>query len=191
MNPNKNLYELATRILLLEEIPLSKVRFAKTIYFVHKALIQKNILTDDYIQYYRMPLGPVPFGFMTLDSDYSDIITEKIPTGLSYNSILYSTISKRKEIDTLNISIKNILNDLKNVSTSELIDSSHLDKSWVDNLNGTLYTMSKEDYDNKLPFNKSPSAAVNEDQSIQANLVRGMVKDIVDESTDLEYPSNE
>lgn len=192
-----NLSRLATTILRLEKEPISKVRFAKTIYFVHKELIRIGKAKPSEIEYMRMPLGPVPFGFMTLEQDNPMISISKVFTGLAYNASQYSLQKKRlfqKNIFTeFDNEIREILNRLRIMSTSELVELSHKDTSWKNNVNGMVYTISEEDMATKLPSYRKASIGTSDtdNQLLQASLVKGMIKDIVDESTDLEHPDHD
>ena len=188
------LYDLAKIILLLEKEPITKVRFAKTIYFVHKELINRGFCSVTEIQYVRMPLGPVPSGFMTLTVEYPDIISKAFSTGLPYNSTVYSTPPNKKRLlfnrkpNPLEKVIGEILDTLRSVTTSSLIEISHRDPSWISNSNGYTYTISEADLKNPLPQKGIHTRSGDDNQLIQASLVRGMIDDIVSESTDLEYP---
>lgn len=194
---NMNLSDLAIAILRLEDKPISKVRFAKTIYFVHKELIRLGKSSPVDIEYIRMPLGPVPFGFMTLSIDNPEILVEKIFTGLAYNTSQYTLRKKkvfRKSINNeLDGDIASVLGNLRPMTTAELVELSHDDKSWKDNVNGHVYTISKDDLKKEIPHRRSVSGRSGEsdDQRLQASLVQGMIDDIVSESTDLEHPTND
>lgn len=188
------LHDLAKLILVIEDNGISKVRFAKTIYFVHKELIKLNIASADDIRYIRMPLGPVPDGFMTLVDDYSDIITEVEETGLVYNSLKYKLKKKRFSKKPLQNQLYQIadklLFDLDAVSTSELVRISHEEPSWKNHLNSQIYTISEKDLANVFPKRHKRKSLGLENQQIQASLVMGMLEDIVNESTALEYPDD-
>ncbi len=85
----KYLLSIAKQVLSSQAEGLSKVRFAKTLYFVHKTLVQKNLSNVKDLGFIRMPLGPVPIGFMEL-ADSPEIKTSDIPTPLIYNQLQYS-----------------------------------------------------------------------------------------------------
>lgn len=185
------LYQLAKIILLVEKEGLSKVRFAKIIYFVHKELVRLEAMNRNELQYIRMPLGPVPDGFMKLDA-YPGIKVEIKPSGLSYNSAIYklawpSGFSIKR--NALFIKIEEILAKLHRISTSDLVEISHKEPSWLRHKNSELYFISSEDMNNPFPV-ASRQAKLDENQSIQASLIKGMLEDIINESTDLEYPRN-
>jgi len=191
-----NLSDLATTILRIEQLPISKVRFAKTIYFVHKELIRLKLSTNLEIEYIRMPLGPVPFGFMELAANNPLIVVTKLFTGLAYNTSQYSLRKRRLSVgnkSNLDLAVKNALDKLRIMTTSELVELSHKDPSWINNANGRLFSISNKDLDNSLPFRfKSSNASSEEDdQLLQASLVQGMIHDIVNESTDLEHPADD
>lgn len=189
-----DLYHLSKVILSIKANGISKVRFAKIIYFVHKELIRINALTANDIKYIRMPLGPVPDGFMTLTVEHDDIIKKSSPSGLSYNSETYMLKRKfallPKPKNELYVDIKKILLALDEVSTSDLIESSHHEPSWINHSNGQIFSITSKDLKNGLPVTKIGSNAFLENQKIQASLVKGMIEDIVNESTDLEYPTD-
>lgn len=187
-----NLHTIAKLILTIEPTGLSKVRFAKTIYFVHKELIRKNLVPANDLEYIRMPLGPVPNGFMTLSKDFPDIRSSIVPSQLSYNAVEF-TIDKPRRLWTgkknpLYQTIESILADLRSVSTSLLVESSHMDESWRTHKNGDLYYIQESDLKNILPVRGDTKRLDSDDQLLQASLVKGMIDDIVKESTDLEYP---
>ena len=191
-----NLSRLAIAILRLEKKSISKVRFAKTIYFVHKELIRLGKATSSDIYYIRMPLGPVPDGFMKLELSNPVIQVVKVFTGLAYNTSQYSLrkkFFKRPGDTSLDDDIKKILEKLEPFTTSELVELSHLDESWKHNVNGVTYSIAAEDLKYELPFRKRLSSLSSEadDQLLQASLVKGMIQDIVSESTDLEHPTDD
>src|ERR1044072_9186741 len=102
---------LAKEILQIVPEGLSKVRFAKILYFVHKGLVQKNINTNADIKFIRMPLGPVPVGFKELINDEDINVVEMSTTALIYDNQVYTL--KRKQQ----------LNDLRIVEIKEILDS--------------------------------------------------------------------
>lgn len=199
-----NLYELAAVILLLNEGPLSRVRFAKTIYFVHKELVKKGFMQPGDIAYVRMPLGPVPVGFMTLADEHPDIVVIKTPdTKLAYESEEYS-LDGQPDImiggkdDILKI-VQNAINTLSARGTIELIETSHQDPSWAKNNNGANFVISKDDLKNSISklnikvFLKPKKKGNESDQigAMQAALLQAMLSDIVKESTDLEHQDDD
>lgn len=188
MNPY--LYTLAKDVLLHETNGISKVRFAKILYFIHKELIRVGEVASDELSFIRMPLGPVPYGFMDLGlSKHIDVlIADK--AALSYNTQIY----KLKKAEKVKPSeyypvVERVLNALHAFNTSQLVEISHLDPSWVKAKNGDDYYITKEDLSNNLPKNNAPKLSKELDaQRLQASLVSGMIDDIVEESTSLEYP---
>lgn len=74
---NKYLFQLAQQILVSSEKGLSKVKFAKIIYFVQKGLVQANISQKESLGFIRMPLGPVPFGFQEM-TDLPNIMIQMV-----------------------------------------------------------------------------------------------------------------
>lgn len=195
------LHDLATTILLLNHGPISRVRFSRTIYFVHKELVRKKLMQLDDIAYLRLPLGPVPEGFMTLAIDLPNIIVQPIasPT-LSYEAEEFALSDTEKSLDSTSQNpqqlyhvVEKTLAALKTHSTSELVAASH-DQSWLAHANGERYFLTTTDLKNTFPFItislrfRIKRPANNEIGLLQATLLRGMLNDIVRESTDLEYP---
>jgi hypothetical protein len=185
------LNNLAKEILNNESTGLSKVRFAKTIYFVYKGLLLKSLIQADAIRFIRMPLGPVPVGFKELNQD-SEILIKTTTSSLFYNTETYLLKNYKENFDKLNRdAIASILKTIKNVPTSELVEISHKDPSWSKNGNGSEYYISEDDLKLGLPLNNKNSLSPEiDEQRIQARLVEGMLTDIVEESTLLEYPDN-
>lgn len=198
-----NLYQISRAILSLSPTPIGKIRFTRVIYFVHKELVRKGFMRLDDITYLRSPLGPVPDGLAQLAHDYAEIMLQKSPTKqLSYADeefFLQSNNSDEDETafleqyrDVLKV-IDQTLRALSMHRTPELIEASH-DPSWQENRNGSIYTITKNDLKNTFPFAKTLKLRFhvkinpNEVGQIQANLLKGMLNDIVRESTDLEYP---
>lgn len=194
------LYDLASLILYLNHEPISRLRFARTIYFVHKQLIRKKLMHPEDIAYLRLPLGPVPEGFMTLTFDHSGISVRPISSSiLSYEAEEFVFSGSTGELilrdghESLYHVIEKTLAALKVHSTSELVAASH-DHSWLTHANGERYFLTAADLKNTFPFIaislrfrlKRPTN--NEIGLLQATLLRGMLNDIVRESTDLEYP---
>lgn len=190
---NNTLVKLAEAILYKEKGGLSKVRFAKTIYFVHKELVRNKLLKATDIEYIRMPLGPVPVGFMSLQDQRNVSVFTK-STQLMYNATVY-TISDEYTPDQGKVldAITSTLVEIDHISTSLLVELSHKDPSWAGSFNGVEYFIKDVDLKNKLP-KKSKTQKVDpelDEQLIQSKLISGMMPDIVGESTDLEYPSQE
>lgn len=184
------LVKLAEQILLSENSGISKVRFAKTIYFVHKGLVQQGLSEPKALCYIRMPLGPVPVDFMELET-MGSIEAETASTGLSYDAKIYRLSRKVESDDSIAPAIAKILMALRQTSTSQLVEISHKDPSWLNNVNGTRYYISVEDLKNALPgrTRKATIDSALDEQHLQAQLIKGMLDDIVEESTSLEYPS--
>lgn len=180
------LQNLATDILRLEKKGITKVRFAKYIYFVHKFLAKKSLVQTQDLKFIRMPLGPVPVGFRDLDGN-KNIVRTSVPQALIYDSEVY------KLADGVNLStgfseeIKNIVETLDNYPTSALVSISHKEPSWQTHDNGDEYYITDEDFKKELPGVTKKVDPLDKEK-MQASLVSGMLKDIVDESTSLEYP---
>ena len=197
------LYHISSAILSLSPTPISKIRFTRVVYFVHKELVRKGFMQLDDISYLRSPLGPVPDGLPQLAHNYAEIMLQKSSTEqLSYADeefFLQPNDSSKDETafleqyrDVLKV-IDQTLRALALRRTPELIEASH-DPSWQANRNGSVYTITKTDLKNTFPFAKTLKIRFhtkinpNEIGQIQANLLKGMLNDIVRESTDLEYP---
>jgi hypothetical protein len=186
---NQYLNNLAKEILHNAPHGLSKVRFAKTIYFVHKGLTQNGLIESDAMRFIRMPLGPVPVGFKGLQDD-SDILITTMQSTLSYNTETYILKQYKEYFNKINREkIASIVESLRTIATSELIEISHKDHSWLTLTNGSEYSLSLADIQQELPRlntrrNISPEI---DEQRIQARLVEGIITDIVEESTLLEY----
>jgi uncharacterized phage-associated protein len=187
---NQYLHNLAKEILHNESNGLSKVRFVKTIYFVHKGLVKKELIQSDAMRFIRMPLGPVPVGFKELHAD-SGIIVKITTSSLSYNTETYLLKTYKEYFDRLHKeAISSLVDKLKNISTSELVEISHQEPSWFSNGNGSEFYISERDLKQDLPT-KNAINTINpeiDEQRIQGYLVEGMLNDIVEESTLLEYP---
>lgn len=216
------LHELASLILAIEHRPVRRVRFAKAIYFAHKALVNQKLMLISDITYIRLPLGPVPDGFLTLALDYPNLISEKTDVigHLSYESEFFSVHPNPDtfiaEFDPkITAIVRQILTLLDAFLTPELVKHSQ-DPSWLTHFNGEHYELTPLDLKNTFPilpkaqrlFQKTakitiklpsklrlqlkipPNSTPTEIGTLQANLLRGMLKDIVKESTDLEYPDD-
>lgn len=184
------LKELAVRI--LQEVPdgLSKVKFAKVIYFTHKFLVINGQRRADDIFYIRMPLGPVPVGFMKLQS--SEISMSPRSSALSFDTQVYSLNDRGiRYSDKEQRLVNKVMRALNSMNTSELVEASHLEPSWQKYLNGVKYCIENEDLAVPMPklSRIRPEETLTE-QHLQAKLVEGMLDDIVDESTLLEYPKD-
>jgi len=189
MNKNQYLLQLAKQILSVKN-SLSKVYFAKLIYFVHKGLVQKGLSKKEDLKFIRMPLGPVPVGFRGIKKD-SGIQIKEEDTGLIYNKQIYCLSTKNdKDIkDERYDTVKIIVNNLSQLSTSELVEHSHNEPSWKGHENSEEYYLENNDLKRSLP--QKERHAINpelDDQKLQALLLSGMMDEIVEDSTSLEYP---
>jgi hypothetical protein len=191
------LLSLAKEILQNSPEGISKVKFAKTIYFIFKGLVQEKLFSVEDLSFIRMPLGPVPNGFMALKNDSGLKVMEKNNGSLAYNSQVYfvsDKVNKSKLDDNQKDKIKQLTSQIEEFKTYELVGFSHQEPSWVEFPNGTTYFLSKSDLEIKVPkkslitklFKKEEN--VNENGRLQEQLVEGMLSDIVEESTTLEYP---
>ena len=188
-----DLYTLAKNILVINSKGISKVRFAKTIYFAYKDMVSNDLCDIDDIQFIRMPLGPVPEGFMTLAVEHPDIMTRyESSEGLPYNSRIYfvDTDPHTNIPDDIENSLRITLERVGRLKTSELVEISHKDPSWIAHVNGEHYSIVPNDLKDKLPNKQLLARLDSDDHLLQASLVKGMLDDIVKESTDLEYPDN-
>lgn len=180
---------LAKEILSLEPEGFSKVHFAKVIYFVEKGLILDNLSKQSNLGFTRMPLGPVPVGFMEIKSDADFTITTEL-TGLSYNKELYKA-NQDSLAPTSNRTnaIQGVLSKIRGLTASQLVEFAHEEPSWINNPNGKDYFISDEDLKVPLPVkNGHRIDASLEEQKLQSKLMEGMLRDIVIDSTMLEYP---
>lgn len=203
------LYELARTILLLNRHPISKVRFARTIYFTHKELVRKKFMKIEDIAYIRSPLGPIPDGFLSLARDYAEITIKHNPSaGLSYATEEYTInpdahsdeeTSMLEQYRDVLAAVEHTLNALQAYTTPQLVDISHYEPSWLEHSNGEIYYLSTADLKDTFPFSPfSPKQLKirlvrtnnNKAGALQATLLKGMIADIVKESTDLEYPDD-
>lgn len=195
------LHDLAIVVLACQLQPISRVRFAKTIYFVHKHLVRHHLMNADAIKYLRLPLGPVPQGFADLVRPHSGIVTQKNPNiNLFYEieEYLLTDQAKTKLSDAqiaIRSSVEKTLSLLQPHSTTALVEASR-DPSWLAHANGEVYQITPVDLKNLFPYPQVQlklhlkSRNANEIGALQANLLRGMLSDIVKESTDLEYPDS-
>lgn len=186
---NSYLYNLAIEILKLYP-GQSKVKFAKLIYFVHKELIRSELVGSSELSFVRMPLGPVPVGFMNLQ-DQDGIEISELPTPLLYNSQVYnySGSDKPELSDSIVTLAKTTLRPLILMSTSDIVELSHQEYSWKKLSNGIEFNISERDMETEIPKNVKSSKENN--SSLQEKLVSGMLSDIVASSTSLEYPEDE
>lgn len=185
---NEYLHNLAIEILKLQP-EQSKVKFAKLIYFVHKELVRNELVDTKDLSFIRMPLGPVPEGFMDLQN-LKDVQVSVVSTALLYNSQVYRYVGSNET--SLSKPIKSIvestLNKLSRMSTADLVDLSHNEDSWKKFNNGDKYFINDKDLDTSIPSTISrPQAEI----KLQEKLIDGMMSDIVGSSTSLEYPQDE
>lgn len=197
-----NLYELSKTILSLNKAPINKVRFARVIYFVHKELIRKKFMSPEDIAYIRSPLGPIPEGLLRLTLEHPNITAhpalgpsfaaEEYTINLSDADETEETLMLEQYRDILKAT-ERTLKALSAYTTPELVEASHADPSWINNFNGVHFFITPADLKNPFPFTTirikiRVKPAPSEISALQANLLRGMMRDIVKESTDLEYP---
>jgi len=185
---------LAKQILQITPEGLSKVRFAKFLYLAHKALAQAGVVEPGALAFIRMPLGPVPVGFSKLSREPGILVTQEENTGLSYNTQRYTSkkgaakvFGNKKHNDT----IQKVTSQLSSLTTSQLVGYTHEEPSWKNHKNGDEYFIGDADLRRLLPPGKNQGPAISseiDDQHLQAQLVSGMLDEIVDESTALEYP---
>lgn len=188
------LKQLTELVLSLNETPLTRIRLTKAIYFVHKELIRKKLMGTQDITYVRLPLGPAPIGLPEIILDNPNIIIQDIPSNLLYENQTYTInkpiINAKPEVISVT---KKTLKLLQAYRTAELVHASQ-DPSWLAHSNGTEYHLTTADLKNPFPnaqirfkihIKATPN---NEGGELQATLLRGMLTDIVKESTDLEYP---
>jgi len=187
---NKYLHNLAIEVLKNSPDGLSKVKFAKIIYFIHKGLVNCKLSAVEDLKFIRMPLGPVPVGFMDLSEDSAFNVSKIMNTGLVYNSQIY-TIKENQQSsndDNFSATVKKLFGQLNKLTTSDLVEKSHQEPSWIENINGAIYFISDADLAKPLPKNTEMTVGGDENQRLQEKLVEGMLDDIVSGSTSLEYP---
>ncbi len=186
---NNYLQSLSIEILRLYPSQ-SKVKFAKLIYFVHKELVRSELVKTSELAFIRMPLGPVPDGFMELEK-LDGIKIKNVVTQLMYNSQVYeyngSKITPFSEI--VRSKISTTLKPLSIMSTTSIVDLAHKEYSWMNNQNSVRYFINDQDLTTVLPVNTSYSN--DNETDLQERLVDGMISDIVDSSTALEYPEDD
>ena len=181
------LIDLAKRILSTVPDGLTKVRFAKILYFTNKYLVQNGFVEQTKLGFIRMPLGPVPVGFKTMTDP--EISVEEVPMStLSYDKQVYSLVSARAYSDDFQAMIKKALESLLNLSTNQLVEFSHHEPSWLNHVNGAEYFLEEADLQIDLPNAHGEGIGGLDSQKLQAKLVEGMLDDIVADSTALEYP---
>jgi len=190
-----NLEQLTDLVLSLNEHPLTRIRLTKAIYFVHKELVRKKLMQLNDITYIRLPLGPAPAELPEIVLQHPNIIVNNIPSDLLYENKTY-TLKSTEHPDNISpkaiSTIQKTLKLLENYRTPELVRASQ-DPSWFSHINGETYHLTPADLKTTLPTTPLRlkihfKTTSNEIGALQATLLRGMLSDIVKESTDLEYP---
>lgn len=189
---NNYLHLLAKQILKVIPEGLSKVRFAKILYFTHKGLVQKNLSAPNDMEFIRMPLGPVPVGFKDLSQDPEIEVTEMGISPLVYDKQLYVLQGMNNYFEDGRLkAIQEISLQLNRLTTNQLVSIAHQEPSWLNHKNGQEYFLEEADLRIDLPTSKLSNVSSEIDtQHLQAKLIEGMIDDIVDESTLLEYPDS-
>lgn len=181
---------LAQAILAGSPKGVSKVRFAKLIYLLHKSLVQSGKERPDRLEFQRLPLGPVPVGFFQLAKTLAanDISIQTTSYGLSYDAEIYRLKSGARA-SVYTAEVEHLLRLTERRATSDLVNYTHKEPSWLSNPNGATYYLSPADLKRKLRFAPATDETqADEIQDMQASLVRGMIEDMVQESSSLEYP---
>lgn len=182
------LNELVLNILAVSPNGISKVKLAKIFYLTHKWLVKCNLANSNDWAYIRMPLGPVPVDFKSLV--HNELIKINIEaTLLSYNTEVYSLISQIPD-GIRNFGADKVVNKLNKFSTSALVEYTHKEPSWMKYENGKEYLISDEDLRRQMPSSVVAIDALEDNQHLQSHLIEGMIEDIVDVSTALEYPKD-
>lgn len=194
-----DLQQLTTLILALSETPLTRIRLTKAIYFAHKELVRQKHMRLEDITYLRLPLGPAPEGLIEVISNQPQLAIQDIPSNLFYENQTYSlapTAAPANLPPEVNQVVQKTLHLLEPYRTLELIHASQ-DPSWLAHPNGAKYHLTSADLKNPFPNSQlrfkihiktTQNPPQNEIGALQAALLRGMLADIVKESTDLEYP---
>ncbi|OGD94736.1 hypothetical protein A3F02_02735 [Candidatus Curtissbacteria bacterium RIFCSPHIGHO2_12_FULL_38_9b] len=188
---NQYLHLLAKQILKLTPEGITKVRFAKILYFTHKGLVQEKLSSIKDMEFIRMPLGPVPVGFKGLAEDKEIKIDEVATSPLVYDKQLYTLNDDGVDFtdEKRTVAIKRIVGQLASFSTSEMVAIAHKEPSWMNHRNGDEYYIGVDDL--KIALTTTKSSGMNSEidtQHLQARLMEGMIDEIVEESTSLEYP---
>lgn len=186
---NQYLNLLAKQILSLHSQGFTKVRFAKVIYFAHKALVFKDLASREDLKFIRMPLGPVPVGFKNLKEDSGILVSSLLSATLAYDMQIYKIAEKSNylgEKTTHELSV--LVNQLTKFSTSSLVEEVHKDPSWINHKNGEEYYIESGDLTRLIPQTTVKLDEETDSKHLQAKLIEGMMDEIVDESTSLEYP---
>jgi uncharacterized phage-associated protein len=189
---NKYLRKLAIEVLKNSPEGLSKVKFAKIIYFIHKGLVTSKLSAIEDLKFIRMPLGPVPVGFMGLSEDPAFNVSKITNMGPVYNSQIYKIKDNQQSSndDNFSVTVKKLFGQLNKLTTSDLVEKSHQEPSWIKNANGAMYFINDADLAKPLPKNTEMTVGGDENQRLQEKLVEGMLDDIVSGSTSLEYPDS-
>lgn len=191
MKRGKFLWGLSRQVLVSSSTGVSKVKLAKLIYLTHKWLIKNSLAHSSDLAYIRMPLGPVPNNFESIRKD-SMVGVHEENVGLSYNRLMFSL--KPKYVDQIKEGeAKDIIKRFNKYPTSFLVDYTHKEPSWKNHANGDVYTISKEDLKRTFSIGtrkRTPSLEIDK-QRLQGHLVKGMIEEIVDASTSLEYPEED
>lgn len=168
---------------------LSKVRLAKILYLSHKRLCKLNLIQSEALKFTRLPLGPVPI-FMEDLKNNNMIIIEHELTGLSYNRQVYRIKAAVPLTEgNIAIAIRDLNSKLKPFQTSQLVEYTHREPSWIKHTNGQEYFIEEDDLKRRLPAKHKHISAEADEQLLQALLVDGMLDEIVSDSTSLEYPT--
>jgi hypothetical protein len=187
---NITMINLVKEILAIIGKPVPKVRLAKLVYFSFKELVIQGYATSNAIGFIRMPLGPVPIGFTEELSKDPDVEITDANIGLTYNRISYS-VKNGYEIPLSVYSdfLKSKLSLLQKFHTSTLVEKSHQDHTWKNLSNGEEFYISTEDMipvsDTELEKSMTDEM---DDQFLQSKLLKGMKREIVLDSSALEYP---
>lgn len=195
-NKRMDLTKITRIILIANEEPISIVRLPRVIYFIHKYLIKLKVMKAEDIKYTRRPLGPAPKELSKILANHKYFKVEDFDSPLSYNKHSYSIVKVRsflpyrKPKDDHELPIINeLITKLRTISTSSLVDLAQSEPSWLGHSNGEEYYITDLDLESnsleKLKINWTGESA----NLLQAKLIRGMLEDIVKESTDLEYPN--
>ena len=181
---------LAKRVLAAVGTPVPKVRLAKLVYFSFKELILANLAKPEELAFIRMPLGPVPSDLFPQIENDAEVVVTQTDIGLTYNR---QSFALNSDIQFTNDSVLDLLREkvslFNKYPTSTLVEKSHQDLSWINNINGTRYTVDKQDL---VPFVATSTANritdAFDDQLVQSKLIAGMEDEIIKDSSALEFP---
>lgn len=185
----KYLRKLSLQILSCAPDGVSKVKFAKIIYFTFKEMVKNTDAKKNELAFIRMPLGPVPKGFYNLGAEHDISIRNKASGYLIYNTEIYSSKSKDFSGKKISPNIQKVITSLLRQSTSKLVEASHKDYSWKNHSNGDEYFIENRDLINTYPKRRVAIDDEIDQQKLQAKLMEGMLEEIVDGTTSLEYPN--